>query len=158
MTINHGVKEMTNYKKARVKTELYLDLTEEQLRLKADLISKRYKEINDLKEEFSKIRKHYAGKIKDLTAGLDALTEDHESGKESRSVECYQVWDLDNKKTWFEYEGKKVDYTEQDMTNYEVKQVTAKRLFNDGPDLPGVQHQPGTETSSEAQAGASVAN
>ena len=136
---------MTNYKKTPVKTELFLQLNEQELRERADQISKKVKEINDINDEFSKARKFYGTKIKDLKSQLDTLTDAYSTKTEERNVDCYQVWDLDNKKTWFEYKGDK--YHEKEMTNYEVKQVTQRRLFNDGPDLPGVEHVPNTEVT-----------
>ena len=135
--------------RAKVTVNLNVTLDKKDLSERAADCTKTIQELETLEDEYKEVKKEYGGRLKTLRKDVNRLARAHVTGKEPREVSCDQVWDLAGKETWYEYGGKM--YEKRKMDEYEIAQVKQRSLMNDGPNIPGVDHEATREANAPTQ-------
>lgn len=108
-------------------------LSETEKRDEANEALARSVEVQSLEDEFKGISTDFKGQIKEQEAKFRNARNAATTGRKYKTVQGVQFYDIENRKTWFEYRDEK--YNERDLTNKEVVEFTQGRLFNDGENI-----------------------
>ena len=124
-----------------VVAELDIKLTDDELADRSHRCAIHLDELERSQTEFKAIKKEWNDKHKELKSDIRELSLAHVTGREWRETECEQVFDLENKLTWYELDGER--YNELEMTEYQIAKVKQGSLLGDGAnamDAAGVKH------------------
>ena len=125
-------------KPCKVTTTLNLPLTPEQVEQKATQATRHMTVLDNMEEEHKLIKREWNQKIKKQKLLVRETVNSYNTRTQATEVECEQHFDLVKGETWFVHEG--VEYDRRALTEDEVDDLKQEPVFNDGPDVPGVDH------------------
>lgn len=104
-------------------------LTDDELKAKTDQMVSDMHELERLETTFAELKKERATEIKELKACIAKARRVVWAREESQHVDAEQVYDLEAKKTWYEFRGKEYGHTA--LSQNEISLVTPPPLFPD---------------------------
>lgn len=116
-----------------VRKSLAVPLTEEEVKAKTDQMVSDMTELAKIEVEHKARKKEMSDETKDLKADIAKACKIVVARTETRLVEdAIQVYDLDAKRTWFEYRGQQFD--NMAISEFELKTLVKPPLFPDHED------------------------
>lgn len=135
------------FQTANVRRTLFVKLTPDEKAERAVTAARRSSEIATVKAQAKNAAAVFKQELKPLEQEHTAAVDAHVQGAEFRDVDCQQVFDVQQKRTWFEYIGER--YSERAMNEQELRECK-QRLFKDEPPLPEGETKPAKAKKSKA--------
>lgn len=105
----------------KVKERIYVNLTDQEINDREELLVEVTENLKVTDVEFKFIKKEWSEKIKKEKTMQSDLSRAASTGKELQTVVAIQVFDQKNKRTWIEYKYEK--YNERPLTIAEIESI-----------------------------------
>lgn len=116
-----------------VRKSLAVPLTDEEVKAKTDQMVADMTDLERLEVEFAALKKEKSAELKELKSGITKARRIVTQRTETKLVEdAVQVYDLDAKRTWFEYRGQQFD--NMAISEFEMKAMIKPPLFPEHED------------------------
>lgn len=131
--MSHTVPTTPRRVEKTVRKSLAVPLTDEEVKAKTDQMVSDMTELERLEAEFALLKKEKSAEIKEIKAGITKARRVITHRTETKLVDdAVQVYDLDAKRTWFEYRGQQFD--NMAISEFEMKALIKPPLFPDHED------------------------